>query len=94
MTKMMTTMTPLIKPGGCLISAARCPLITLSMVIMPPMPWTEARQHELNLRAKQMNELNHKKKEGGVTIGVDKCAVSSARSTCPRGLYTAHAPKL
>ena len=78
-----------------MISAARCPLITLSTVIMPPMPWTEARQHELNLWAKQMNELNHKKeKEGGVTVPVDKCAVSSAKSTCPCGLYTAHAPKL
>ena len=58
-----------------MISAARCPLITLSMVIMPPMPWTEARQRELNLWATQMSNLNSrttakKEKEGGMTVPV------------------------
>ena len=81
-----------------MISAARCSLITLSMVLLPPMTWTEARQCELNLWATQMSKLNSRttaEKEGGVTVPVDKCAVSSARSTCPRGLCTAaHAPIL
>jgi len=58
-----------------LILAARCFLDTLFMVTMPPMTWTEARQCELNLSAKQMSKLNSrttakKEKEGGVTVPV------------------------
>ena len=56
----MTMMTLLVRLGECLILAARCFLNTLFMVLMPPMPWTEARQRELNLWATQMSKLNSK----------------------------------
>jgi len=74
-TIMMTTMTLLVRPGECLILAARCLFNTLFMVLLPPMTWTEARQPELNLSAKQMSKLNSrttakKEKEGGVTVPV------------------------
>jgi len=57
---MMTMMTLLVRPGECLILAARCFLNTLFMVSMPPVTWTDARQFELNLWATQMSKLNYR----------------------------------
>ena len=57
---MMTMMTLLVRPGDCLILAARCFFNTLFMVFMPPMTWTEARQCEMNLWATQMSKLNYR----------------------------------